>query len=96
VISRFSASWILVRAYDRVDKKMLQYWMQDGKTDRNHNRVMRLIYSFSAKNTIEYGSHKIHAHRGVTQRGVLSPILFNYYLDCCLQRSPNLREAMSL
>ena len=55
--------------------------------------LVRLLIKIYGKSVICIGGQKFQADRGVVQGAVMSPMLFNIYLEEALNTSPKLREA---
>lgn len=57
---------------------------------------MALLKSMHAQHKIQIGNHKFAPGREVSQGGVLSPLLFNVYLEDTLMANPILKAAVEL
>jgi RNA-directed DNA polymerase len=54
-----------------------------------------LIVKLHNESTIQIGSHTINAEMGLPQGSILSPVLFNVYLEEALKSSKKLEEVRS-
>ena len=52
---------------------------------------MELIVKLHNKSTIQVGNHNMNAEMGLPQESILSPVLFNVYLEEALKTSQKLR-----
>ena len=54
-----------------------------------------MIIKLHNESTIQIGSHTINAEMGLPQGSILSPVLFNVYLEEALKSSKKLEEVRS-
>ena len=54
-----------------------------------------MIVKLHNESTIQIGSHTINAEMGLPQGSILSPVLFNVYLEEALKSSKKLEEVRS-
>ena len=54
---------------------------------------MELIVKLHNESTIQVGNHSMNAEMGLPQGSILSPVLFNVYLEEALKTSQKLEEA---
>ena len=53
---------------------------------------MELIVKLHNESTIQVGNHSMNAEMGLPQGSILSPVLFNVYLEEALKTSQKLEE----
>ena len=53
---------------------------------------MELIVKLHNESTIQVGTHSMNAEMGLPQGSILSPVLFNVYLEEALKTSQKLEE----
>ena len=53
---------------------------------------MELIVKLHNESTIQVGTHRMNAEMGLPQGSILSPVLFNVYLEEALKISQKLEE----
>lgn len=75
----------LKKAYDSVNREKLYHIMSDAVTNENEKVIVDFMKSLGMKTVLEYGDSNFVATKGVVQGGVLSPHLFNKYLDNAIQ-----------
>ena len=82
----------LQKAYDSVDRTIL--WKLLRKRCRTHEEktLVELIVKLHNESTIQVGTHSINAEMGLPQGSILSPVLFNVYLEEALKSSKKLEE----
>lgn len=82
----------LKKAFDSVDKeKVLDILNSRCKTE-DERHIFSLIESLHKTSTLEIGQLSFPAEMGVVQGSVLSPQLFNLYLEAALEDNLTLRE----
>ena len=90
---KYAALIDLQKAYDTVNREKL--WnILFGRCRTDEDRVLvRLLMKIYGKSVICIGGQKFQADRGVVQGAVMSPMLFNVYLEEALNTSGKLKEA---
>ena len=77
----------LQKAYDSVDREIL--WELLGKRcrDENEKAIAKLIMKLHKESTIQVAENEVKAEMGLPQGSVLSPFLFNVYLEEAIRSS---------
>ena len=63
--------------------------------DDSEKEVVKLLMKLHRESTIQVGGHEINAEMGLPQGLVLSPVLFNVYLEEAIMSSKKLDEVRS-
>jgi hypothetical protein len=77
----------LQKAYDSVDREIL--WELLGKRcrDESEKAIVKLMMKLHKESTIQVGENEVNAEMGLPQGSVLSPFLFNVYLEEAIKSS---------
>ena len=82
----------LQKAYDSVDRLILWRVLQQRCKSQQEKVLVDLIIKLHNDSTIQVGNHSINAEMGLPQGLVLSPVLFNVYLEEALKSSQKLED----
>ncbi len=82
----------LQKAYDSVDRLILWRLLKQRCKSQQEKVLVDLIMKLHNGATIQVGSHSINAEMGLPQGSVLSPVLFNVYLEEALKSSQKLED----
>ena len=82
----------LQKAYDSVDRLILWRLLKQRCKSQQEKVLVDLIMKLHNDSTIQVGSHSINAEMGLPQGSVLSPVLFNVYLEEALKSSQKLED----
>jgi len=63
--------------------------------DEGERIIVKLLMKLHRESTIQIGEHQINAEMGLPQGSVLSPVLFNVYLEEAIKSSKKLDEVRS-
>ncbi|MFN9905946.1 MAG: reverse transcriptase domain-containing protein, partial [bacterium] len=87
---KYAALIDLQKAYDTVIREKLWGILRDRCKSIEENTLVELIVRMHQHSTITIGNHSFNAARGVVQGSVLSPFLFNIYMDEALNSNRKL------
>ena len=82
----------LQKAYDSVDREILWKVLLGRCKDDDQRQIVELITKLHRQSEIEIGGHKMNAEMGLPQGSILSPVLFNVYLEEALKSSDKLES----
>ena len=82
----------LQKAYDSVDRLILWRLLKQRCKSQQEKVLVDLIMKLHNDSTIQVGNHSINAEMGLPQGSVLSPVLFNVYLEEALKSSQKLEH----
>jgi hypothetical protein len=82
----------LQKAYDSVDRLILWRLLKQRCKSQQEKVLVDLIMKLHNDSTIQVGNHSINAEMGLPQGSVLSPVLFNVYLEEALKSSQKLED----
>ena len=82
----------LQKAYDSVDRLILWRLLKQRCKSQQEKVLVDLIIKLHNDSTIQVGNHSINAEMGLPQGSVLSPVLFNVYLEEALKSSQKLED----
>ncbi len=85
----------LQKAYDRVKRDKLFELLWDECKDDDDRCIVKLLADLFERNEVFYDDKPFPVERGVMQGGVISPFLFNFYLEKALMSQAKLREAIT-
>ena len=71
--------------YDSVDRMILWRLLKGRCKNQQEKFLVDLIMKLHSDSTIQVGTHSINAEMGLPQGSVLSPVLFNVYLEEALK-----------
>ena len=77
----------LQKAYDSVDRELLFRILRGRAKNEMERHLLSLIEELHRTSLIEVGTSTLVAEMGLPQGSVLSPLLFNIYLEEALQTS---------
>ena len=80
----------LQKAYDSVDREILWKLLDKRCKDDSERTIVKLLMKLHSESTIQVGEHHINAEMGLPQGSVLSPVLFNVYLEEAIRSSQKL------
>ena len=80
----------LQKAYDSVDREILWKLLDKRCKDDSERTIVKLLMKLHSESTIQVGEHHINAEMGLPQGSVLSPVLFNVYLEEAIRSSTKL------
>ena len=80
----------LQKAYDSVDREILWKLLDKRCKDDSERTIVKLLMKLHSESTIQVGEHQINAEMGLPQGSVLSPVLFNVYLEEAIRSSAKL------
>ena len=80
----------LQKAYDSVDRELLWKILKGRCQSDEQLQIVELITKLHRQSEIEIGGHKMNAEMGLPQGSILSPVLFNVYLEEALKSSDKL------
>ena len=82
----------LQKAYDSVDREILFEILKKRARSDKEEFLISLIEDLHRTSLIEVGTSTVVAEMGLPQGSVLSPLLFNIYLEEALRTSPKLEQ----
>jgi retron-type reverse transcriptase len=82
----------LQKAYDSVDRLILWKLLKKRCQSQQERSLVELIMKLHNNSTIQVGTHSMEAEMGLPQGSILSPVLFNVYLEEALKSSEKLEE----
>ena len=82
----------LQKAYDSVDRRILWKLLKERCKGQHDRFLVDLIARIHNESTIQIGMHTMNAEMGLPQGSILSPVLFNVYLEEALKSSAKLEE----
>ena len=74
-----------------MDRDRLWKVLHERCRDPGDKHLLSLMIELYGQSRIVLGEHGFEAERGVVQGAVMSPMLFNVYLDAALNTSAKLR-----
>ena len=80
----------LQKAYDSVDREILLEILKKRARSNKEEFLISLIEDLHRTSLIEVRTSTVVAEMGLPQGSVLSPLLFNVYLEEALKTSPKL------
>ena len=80
------------KAYDSVDREILFWILRRRSKNSNESSLISLIEKLHKDSVIEVGSSSLNAEMGLPQGSILSPVLFNIYLEEALNSSEKLKQ----
>jgi retron-type reverse transcriptase len=80
----------LQKAYDSVDRGLLWTLLKQRCRDESELKLVKLISRLHSESDITIGGHSINAEMGLPQGSILSPVLFNVYLEEAIKSSTKL------
>ena len=80
----------LQKAYDSVDRGLLWTLLKQRCRDESELKLVKLISRLHSESDITIGGHSINAEMSHPQGSILSPVLFNVYLEESIKTSPKL------
>ena len=83
----------LEKAFDKVNRHQLQRILQDRCKNDQDKHLADLIRSLISNTKAIFGSTLVDTNTSVPQGGVLSPLLFNVYLEEALKTKDHLWKA---
>jgi retron-type reverse transcriptase len=75
-----------------VDRVILWKLLKERCKSRKEKSLVELIIKLHNDSTILVGTHSMNAEMGLPQGSILSPVLFNVYLEEALKSSKKLEE----
>ncbi len=82
----------LQKAYDSVDRVTLWKLLKQRCKSQQEKSLVGLIIKLHNDSTIQVGTHSMNAEMGLPQGSILSPVLFNVYLEEALKSSTKLED----
>ena len=92
---QYAALIDLQKAYDTVNREKLWRILSRRCRSAEDEKLAMLIIKMYQRSQVIIGKHSFSADLGVVQGGVLSPMLFNVYLEEALGTTSKLREMVS-
>ncbi len=84
----------LKKAYDSVWRDKLFQILMDRCVNESERHIVQLLIELFTINKVKYGEQWFEVNRGVMQGGVISPFLFNVYLEHALMSCQVLKTAI--
>jgi hypothetical protein len=85
----------LQKAYDTVDREKLWSILNSRCPNDRDDTLAHLIIKMYQESKVVIGKHAFSADLGVVEGGVLSPMLFNIYLEEALGQTQKLRDMVN-
>ncbi|MFM7728357.1 MAG: RNA-directed DNA polymerase [Flavobacteriales bacterium] len=82
----------LQKAYDSVDREILWKVLLDRCQEEDERQLVNQVIKLHRQSEIEIGGHRFEAEMGLPQGSILSPVLFNVYLEEALKTSDKLES----
>jgi retron-type reverse transcriptase len=93
-VSKFILLVDIKKAFDSVDRKLLFSILRKRCKTQEQYHLVSLVESLYAENVLIIGDQEIRTSAGVPQGGILSPLLFNIYLEEALMSNPILSQCI--
>ncbi len=75
----------LEKAFDKVDRHKLLHVLQERCKNDQDRHLVDLVRGLLSNTKALFGEHLVETTTGVPQGGVLSPLLFNLYMEEALK-----------